>query len=229
MRGAVADLAVIIPALNEADNLPAMLESLAECRELIDEIIIADGGSTDDTVKVARAAGARVVTARRGRGAQLAAGAAASTAPWLLLLHADTRLAPGAAGALRAAMRDGRGRARYGHLRFASADPRARLLEFGVALRCALFRLPYGDQGLLIPRALLDDIGGVPDLPLMEDVALARRLGRRHLAPMRLTAITDASAYERDGWLRRAAANLCCLVRFRLGAAPEALAARYRR
>lgn len=223
------DLAVVIPALDEAECLPATLAALDEGRDLIDEIVLADGGSSDGTLAVAERFGARVVTAPRGRGTQIDAGVAASSAAWLLILHADTVLAPGWAGAVRAAIHEGGMRARYGRLRFASADKRARMVEALVTLRCAIFRLPYGDQALLIPRALLDLAGGMPAIPLMEDVALARLLGPARLAPMAVTAITDAGAYERDGWVRRSVANLWRLGRYLAGARAEALVPRYRR
>lgn len=223
-------LTVVIPTLNEALHLPQLLSCLAEAGDMLAEIIVSDGGSTDATAQIARAAGACVIAGPPGRGGQLRRGIATAPTPWLLLLHADSTLPPGWADSLCQTLAAASGeRAYYGKLRFASADPRARLLEHGVALRCALLRLPYGDQGLLIHHELLAAIGGMPDVPLMEDVILARRLGRRHLAPMNLTIATDASAYVRDGWLRRAAGNLWRLARFLAGGPAAALAASYKR
>ncbi len=218
-------VSVVIPTLNEANHLPALLCDLRAGGDLVAAVIVADGGSTDATL--ACAAGAMVVAGSPGRGGQLRPGAAAASTPWVWLLHADSRLPDGWPAAVRACLEYPE-RAWYARLRFASADPRARLLEAGVALRCALLRLPYGDQGLLIHRALLDAIGGIPEVPLMEDVVLARRL-RRHLRPMRLAITTDDSAYVRDGWLRRALSNLWRLGRFWGGASATALAARYKR
>lgn len=208
-------ITAVIPTLNEAAHLPSLLADLATAPELIAAIVISDGGSADRTVSIAAAAGAIVRVGDAGRGGQLHRGIAAAPTRWVLLLHADTSLPPGWAATIRQRVAaPDRMRAHYGRLRFASADPRARILEAGVRLRCALFRLPYGDQGLLIHRDLLDAIGGMPDLPLMEDVALARRLGRRRLAPMDLVVTTDAGAYDRDGWLRRAARNVWRLARY---------------
>ncbi|MGC9271513.1 glycosyltransferase [Acidiphilium sp.] len=205
-------LSVVIPTLNEAAHLPALLASLTRAPDLVAAVIISDGGSTDATIPIARAAGALLVEGAAGRGGQFRRGIARAPTPWLFLLHADSSLKPDWPAAIRPHLNTPR-RAGYGRLRFASADPRARLLEAGVWLRCALFRLPYGDQGLLIHRDLLDAIGGMPDLPLMEDVALARGLGRQRLAQMNLVVTTDASAYVRDGWFRRAAGNLWRLAR----------------
>ncbi len=81
--------------------------------------------------------------------------------------------------------------------------------------------LPYGDQGLLLPRALLQQVGGMRALPLMEDVDLVRRLGRARLVPLGADAVTSAARWERDGWYRRSARNLCCLALYRAGVPPR--------
>jgi hypothetical protein len=119
---------------------------------------------------------------------------------------------------------------RAGYFRFAlnSADRRARRLEHFVAWRCRVLALPYGDQGLLVHRDLLRSVGGVRPLPLMEDVDLVRRLGRRRLVALDAAAITSAAKWERDGWLRRSARNLCCLSLWFAGVAPHRIARIYR-
>ncbi len=221
-------VSVVIPALNAAASLPATLACLRADGGLIGEVVVVDGGSADATVSVATALGARVLAAPRGRGGQLAAGVAASRGSWLLLLHADTRLMPGWQHAARwhiANMPDS-----AGYFRFAldSDDPRARRLERAVAWRCRRLALPYGDQGVLISRALLDGVGGIADLPLMEDVELVRRLGRRRLAPLDAAAVTSASRWRRDGWMRRSARNLLCLAMYFLGIPPRQIRRFYR-
>jgi len=204
---------VVIPTLNAASVLPATLAALAGQAG----IVVADGGSTDGTPGLARAAGAQVMAGPRGRGPQLAAGIAAARSPWLLLLHADTRLAPGWAAMAASHMRAAPGRAGYFRFALDSPDPRARRLERAVAWRCRVLALPYGDQGLLIVRNLLDEVGGIRPLPLMEDVDLVRRLGRRRLAPLPVDAVTSAARWEHDGWRRRSARNLACLALWRAG------------
>ena len=188
---------------------------------------MADGASTDATVAVAIALGARVVTAPRGRGAQIAAGVAVARGDWLLLLHADTCLATGWATAAAAFMARGPGRAAYFRFALDSADPRARRLEKLVAWRCRRLALPYGDQGLLIARTLLDSVGGIGSLPLMEDVDLVRRLGRRRLAGLDVAAVSSAARWERDGWWRRSARNLACLALYVAGVPPRLIARLY--
>jgi hypothetical protein len=85
-----------------------------------------------------------------------------------------------------------------------------------VALRCRLLRLPYGDQGLLLPKALYEEIGGFSPLPLMEDVDIVRRLGRRRTALLRSRALTSAERFRREGYLRRSARNLTCITLYTL-------------
>ncbi len=213
----------MIPTLDAAATLPATLAAIG--RGIA--VIVADGGSTDATSALAAAAGGRVLEAARGRGPQLAAGIAASGSPWLLLLHADTRLGADWRAAALAHMRAHPDRAGYFRLTLDSGRPAARRLERLVAWRCRALALPYGDQGLLIPRGLLDAVGGMRDLPLMEDVDLVRRLGRRRLAPLAATATTSAARYERGGYLRRPMRNLSCLALWFLGVPPRIIARLY--
>jgi rSAM/selenodomain-associated transferase 2 len=192
-----------------------------------DEIIVVDGGSRDETLQIARNAGARVVTAPRGRGTQLRAGAEAATGSWLLFIHADTRLEPGWRDCVARHMAERPGTAGCFALRLNHRAWQARLIERAVAARVRLFSLPYGDQGLLVPRQLYDSIGGFRAFPLMEDVDLVSRIGRRRLAVMDAAALTSAEKWQRDGWLRRSARNLTCLVLYRLGVSPERIARLY--
>jgi GT2 family glycosyltransferase len=156
----------------------------------------------------------------------MAGGIAAARHPWLLLLHADTRLPPGWRQAVAPHLADP-GRACYFRFALDSAHWRARLLCRAVALRCRLFALPYGDQGLLIHRDLLRAVGGMRDLPLREDVDLVRRIGRKRLVALDAAAVTAAARWERDGWTRRSARNLLCLALYFAGAKPATIARLY--
>jgi rSAM/selenodomain-associated transferase 2 len=222
------ELSVVIPALDAAAELPATLAALVGA-DIIREIIVADGGSGDDTVAVARAAGARIVSSPRGRGTQLAAGAAAARGGWLLFLHADCRLASGWEPAVAAFIAAPGAADRAGYFAFALDDrsPPARRLEQIVAWRCRAFALPYGDQGLLIARVLYEAVGGFAALPLMEDVDLARRLGRRRLAPLGVLAYASARRYRRDGFVRRPLRNLLCLSLYFAGVPARHIARLY--
>jgi rSAM/selenodomain-associated transferase 2 len=211
-------LSVVIPALNAATLLPATLNAIGSGPE----IIVADGGSADGSAGVAARAGARVLAAPRGRGSQIAAGVAAASRPWLLVLHADTRPGEGWRHAVAAHMAapDSAG---YFRFTLDSPDARARRLERLVAWRCRVFALPYGDQGLLIHRDLLRAVGGVKPLPLMEDVDLVRRLGHARLRLLGADALTSAARWERDGYLRRSARNLVCLALWFAGVPPRVI------
>lgn len=225
-------ITVVIPTLNAEAGLAASLMSLvsATVDGLVREVIIVDGGSTDRTLAIVDQAGATLLKTAAGRGGQLAAGARAARMPWLLFLHADTILEPGWEREVQAFI----GRVDIGQraqtaaaFRFALDDMglMPRIIETGVAIRCALMRLPYGDQGLLVSRRLYAEIGGYRDLPLMEDVDIVRRLGRSRIAILRARAVTSAIRYRRDGYLRRTARNLVCLLLF-YGRVPPRLIAK---
>ncbi|MGD9617345.1 MAG: TIGR04283 family arsenosugar biosynthesis glycosyltransferase [Alphaproteobacteria bacterium] len=219
-------LSAVIPTLNAADCLPAVLAAL---RPLATEIVVADGGSTDDTASIAGAAGALVLSAPRGRGNQLAAGAAASSGDWLLFLHADCRPGPGWNAAVCAfiAAPDAAGRAGYFAFALNDPSPAARRLERIVRWRCRLLVLPYGDQGLLIARPLYDEVGGFAAIPLMEDVDLVRRLGRHRVAPIAAPLYSSARRYLAEGYIRRPLRNLFCLSLYFAGVKPQRIARLY--
>jgi glycosyltransferase involved in cell wall biosynthesis len=162
-----------------------------------------------------------LVQCNGGRGTQLAAGAERARFPWLLFLHADTVLEPGwesEASAFMLRIDLGTRRASAAAFRFALDDTgmKPRMLERLVALRGGVLRLPYGDQGLLIPKRLYVELGGYRPLRIMEDVDLVRRLGRRRLVVLRARAVTSAERFQRAGYLRRSARNLLCLTLYTL-------------
>jgi rSAM/selenodomain-associated transferase 2 len=226
-----APLSIVIPALDAAATLPPCLACLEEGARvgLVREVILVDGGSRDATPLLARALGATVLQAPRGRGTQLMAGAAAAGGDWLLFLHADTQLAAGWAAAVAAhvARPDSGERAGYFRLAFDDAAPAARRLERLVALRARVLGLPYGDQGLLLSRRLYAASGGFRPLPLMEDIDLVRRLGRRRLTALDAVAVTSARRYRRHGYAARMLRNLACLCLYFIGLPPRIIARLY--
>lgn len=223
-------LSLVIPTLDAAHALARSLAALASELSGI-EVVVADGGSADGTAGVAAAAGAKVLAAPKGRGPQLRAGAEAAAGEWLLFLHADTRLAPGWRDVAEKfmAVPGNAERAAAFRLTLGDGDPRARRIEKGAAWRGRVLGLAYGDQGLLISRRFYWSLGGHPPIPLMEDVALIRRIGRSRLAILDHAAITSAARYRRDGWLLRPARNVALVTLYFLGVPPRLLARLYGR
>jgi rSAM/selenodomain-associated transferase 2 len=219
-------ISAVIPTLDAAGKLPRILAVLTGS-PLIGEIVVADGGARDGSAAIAAAAEVRVITAPRGRGIQLAAGAAAAAGAWLLFLHADCRPLPGWEEAVLRFIEGGTNRAGYFVLALDDDAPAARRVERLAAWRCRVLALPYGDQGLLVPRELYDAVGGYAAIPLMEDVELARRLGRARLAPVGATMLASARRYRRDGYWRRPLRNLFCLALYFAGVAPRHIARLY--
>lgn len=217
-------ISVVIPTLDAeptlADALGALIPAVVE--GLVREVIIVDGGSTDRTLRIADATGATIVATAAGRGRQLRAGAATARSPWLLFLHADTVLEAGwvrEVGHFIERVEGGRWPAAAATFRFALDDLgiMPRVVEAGVALRSGVLKVPFGDQGLLIPRTLYDAIGGYREMPLMEDVDIVRRLGRRRLRVLRSRAVTSAVRYRRDGYATRIVRNLGCQMLYTVG------------
>ena len=219
-------LSAIIPVLDAAAELPPTLAALTRS-PLIGEIVVVDGGSRDASAAIAREAGTQVIAAPRGRGTQLAAGAAAARHDWLFFLHADCRPQPGWEQAVRTFVTAAEAAAGYFTLALDDPSPAARRLERIVAWRSRVLALPYGDQGLVIHRRLYDAVGGFAPVPLMEDVDIVRRLGREHLKPLGATMLVSAQRYRNGGYLRRPLRNLMCLSLYFAGVPPERIARIY--
>lgn len=220
-------LAVVIPTLNEVQWLPLLISDL-DALEGVEslEIIVSDGGSSDGTIGFAVSAGARLIHAPPGRARQLNAGARAAREDWLLFLHADCRLGAEARRALLAALEPSAG-VQAAVFRFAIDLPTfwRRFIETGQVIREALSGLAYGDQGLLVRRALYESVGGYPDLPLMEDVAMIRRL-RRQTRIRRLPAplVTSGRRYAHGGVVRTWLQHTALITLYYAGVSPQRLA-----
>ncbi len=215
-------ISVVIPALDEA----AQVGAAVACVRDADEVLVADGGSRDRTRAVAEAAGARVLASPRGRGVQLALGAAQATGDWLVFLHADTVLEAGwkeALARLPAAVVGGAYRFAIG-----SRGAGFRVVEWGVAARCAVLRLPYGDQALFARRTAYGNVGGFRPFPLMEDVDFVCRLRRAgRLALLRPRAVTSPRRWQRHGLVGATLRNWWLLAQYTAGRRPEDLARLY--
>jgi rSAM/selenodomain-associated transferase 2 len=216
-------LSVVIPTENAAAELPATISALRdEVARTCDvkglqvpdiEIIVSDASSSDATHAVAERLGARVVTASAGRGAQLRAGADAARGEWLLFLHSETRLGEGWAARVAGFVANPANLGKAAAFRFRVNDDRkwARRLEAIFDGRSRWLRLPSGDQGLLISRAFYDSLGGYPEVPMMEDVEMIRRIGAERLRVLPIAAINSAARYQGDDWWKRMAQDTLCV------------------
>jgi rSAM/selenodomain-associated transferase 2 len=224
-------ISVVIPTLNAATHLPRSLASLMPglTEGMIKQVIVSDGGSEDETLAMADAAGCDIVRGERGRARQLRAGADAAKGKWLLFLHADTALESDWVDETRRFIEtpQARHKAAVYKLAFDDQSRAARRVVFWARLRARVMKLPYGDQGLLISRFFYDGLGGYPDIPLMEDVEIMRRIGPRRLVQFDTEAVTSAEKYRRDGYDKRAWRNLGLMARYLMGADPVELAKAY--
>jgi len=196
-------LAIVIPALNEAANLSRLLPDLARGCPGAD-IVVVDGGSGDDTAAVvARLPGPWLLESARGRAVQMNHGAREAGGDTLLFLHADTRLPDGAARAIEQALAEpGVVGGRF-DVRFDNERPLFRVIAWFMNTRSRASGICTGDQAIFVRRADFEAVGGYPEIPLMEDIELSRRLKRRgNLRALRLRVTTSARKWEREGPLR---------------------------
>ncbi len=221
-----APISIIIPTLDAADGLAETIPPLMEGLEagLVRELILSDGGSRDATRAVADAAGAVWLSLPASRALRLRRGAEAAQGDWLLFLDPGMALSSGWSRDVAPAL--GSPGAYHFRLRFRGRGVLPQVAA-GVANLRARLRLPQGEHGLLIDRATYDAVGGYPDQPLMEDIAIARTLGSR-LSLLPVQAETCPRSYSRQGWLRRGTRNSLNLMRYLAGTDPGALRGAYR-
>ena len=219
-------VSLVIPVLNEALNIRAMAAALALLQGHFD-VVLVDGGSTDDTVKQAESCGLRIISAARGRGTQMNAGAAATQGERLLFLHADTHLPENALLLMDAALREPDVCGGHFRVRFAGADWGAKSLTRIYPLLIKL-GLVYGDSGLFVRRSTFETVGGYRDWPLFEDCDFYQRLRRTgRVVCLPATAVTSSRRFE--GRFGRTFAHWTLLqVMYWLGVAPQRLARLYR-
>ncbi len=220
-------LCIVVPVLDEAHELAASLAALQPFRERGAQVVVVDGGSSDESLAIARGLADLAFVAPRGRARQMNAGAAAGSGELLLFLHADTRLPHDADALARRAVQS---RHQWGRFDVTIDSPRPvmRVVEALMNLRSRWTGIATGDQALFVRRALFDQIGGFPDQPLMEDVALSTRL-KRHGPPacLRERVTTSARRWERHGPWRTILLMWRLRAAYFFGADPAKLAVRY--
>lgn len=222
-------LSIIVPMLDEAPELPGLMEHLLPLQRSGVEVFLVDGGSSDGSAAIATCAGFQVVFSDRGRARQMNAGAAVASGDVLVFLHADTRLPVDAVPLIRAALAGGR------HVwgRFdVEFDVRSWTMDataFGMNLRSRLSGIATGDQALFMTRAAYEAVGGFPDQPLMEDVEITSRLRKRSRpACIRRPVRTSARRWHSRGPWRTILLMWWLRLRYWCGASPGTLAERYR-
>ncbi len=220
-------LSIIIPALNESESLCTLLPELFSQRECV-EVIVADGGSVDQTAAVVTASGARLITTERGRARQMNAGAAAANGEILLFLHADSQLPANGIQLVEEAIACGSVWGRF-DLRLTGRHWLLRVVERMINWRSCLSGIATGDQAIFLRRETFDTLGGYAEIPLMEDVELSKRL-KRLGAPccIRQPLTTSSRRWEHYGIVRTILLMWQMRLAYFLGASPQSLAQRYR-
>ncbi len=221
-------ISVIIPALNEAANIVALLAALHPLRRLGHQIILVDGGSTDRTAQLAAPWCDHVLTAPRGRAAQMNVGAAKATGDLLWFLHADSPPGPPVLHQIRT-VAGGRGAWGRFDVRLGGDAWLLRVVSWSMNLRSRLSGICTGDQGIFVRRELFQRLGGYADISLMEDIELCTRL-RRIARPRCLPGplLTSSRRWEQAGILRTILLMWRLRLAYFLGADPVQLARRYR-
>ncbi|MAI77487.1 MAG: glycosyltransferase [Deltaproteobacteria bacterium] len=230
-------IAVVIPALEESKQIAGAVQNAQAASDSSRspgpsgvgwteiEVVVVDGGSLDETVSLARKAGARVISSDSGRSRQLEAGWRAVSADIVLFLHADTRLEAGWSSAIAGAMKEPGVVGGAFQLCFGDPGFGFRWIEFFVRIRVALFGLPYGDQAIFIRRPVLEAMGGLRPVPIMEDLDLVqgmKKYGRMQSLPLKAT--TSARRYADQGLLRTVLLHGLALLAWRFGVDRERIA-----
>ncbi|MEH1997622.1 MAG: TIGR04283 family arsenosugar biosynthesis glycosyltransferase [Nostoc sp.] len=223
-----AKISIIIPAINEAGNIK---EAIATTQQSINiEVILVDAGSKDGTVEIAQSLGVKVISSSLGRAVQMNAGALAASGEILLFLHADTRLPTGFDEMIRTALQQPGIVAGAFNLRIDASLLSLRWVEWGVNMRSHIYQMPYGDQAIFLTKAVFQQIGGFPELPIMEDFELMRRLKRTGRIVIILTpVVTSARRWLQKGVFKTTLLNQIVIIAYLLGVSPKRICRWYRR
>ncbi|NEQ22881.1 MAG: glycosyltransferase family 2 protein [Microcoleus sp. SIO2G3] len=220
-------ISIIIPVLNEANTINAVLARILGTSNV--EVIVVDGGSQDETVALAQSAGVKVIATTGGRASQMNAGAAVATGSILVFLHADTDLPPAFDTLVRQVLKNTGAIAGAFELRIDAELRGIRLIEKMVNWRSRFLSLPYGDQAIFLKTSIFKEIGGFPNLPIMEDFELMRRLKRYgKIAITPAPVVTSGRRWQKLGVVRTTLINQLIIIGYFLGVPPARLARWYR-
>ena len=221
-------ISIIIPTLNEAENIKEAIATPHPNTHR--EVIRVDGGSKDDTIKIAQSLDVKIISSFPGRAVQMNTGAVAATGEILLFLHADTCLPTGFDNMVRTALQQPGTVAGAFKLRIDASLLSLRWVEWGINVRSHFYQMPYGDQGIFLTKAVFQQIGGFPELPIMEDFELMRRLkriGRIVIIPT--PVVTSARRWLQKGVFKTTLLNQIVIIAYLLGVSPERICRWYRR
>ncbi len=222
-----SNISIIIPTRNEADSIGRLLPELLAVHGV--ELLVVDGGSTDNTVDIAKSLGAQVLSSSPGKAKQMNAGAEAAHGNILLFLHCDTKLAPGFVEQVGAALNQPEISAGAFQLSIDGKGFGLRVIEWLVNFRSKILQMPYGDQGIFVTSDMFFSVGEFPPQPIMEDFELMRRLrGRGKIKILPLHATTSARRWKKLGIMRTTVINQAIILGYLLGVNPEKLAGWYR-
>jgi rSAM/selenodomain-associated transferase 2 len=220
-------ISIIIPVLNEANTINGVLARILGASTV--EVIVVDGGSQDETVALAQSVGVKVIAVTSGRASQMNAGAAVATGSILLFLHADTHLPPAFDTLVRRVLQNTGTIAGAFELKIDAELWGIRLIEKMVNLRSHFLSLPYGDQAIFLKASIFKEIGGFPNLPIMEDFELMRRLKRYgKIAITPAPVLTSGRRWQKLGVVRTTLINQLIIIGYFLGVPPAKLACWYR-
>ena len=221
-------ISIIIPVLNEAKTIDQVLVRLLNIQNV--EVIVVDGGSKDETIATAQSLGVKVICTAAGKASQMNAGAAVATGDILVFLHADTLLPPGFDILIRHALQDTEIVAGAFELRIDAQLPGLRFIEKMVNRRSHFFSMPYGDQSIFLKATTFEQIGGFPNLPIMEDFEIMRYLKRRgKIVTLSASVLTSGRRWQKLGVVKTTLINQVVIVAYLLRVSPDLIVRWYRR
>lgn len=220
-------ISIIIPTLNEAGNIKTAIACTQTSKNV--EVIVVDGGSQDDTISIVQSLGIKIIASSPGRANQMNVGAMAANGEILLFLHADTRLPRGFDDMIRTAIQHPRTVAGAFALKIDASRLALRWVEWGVNVRSRFCQMPYGDQAIFLTKEVFQQIGQFPDLPIMEDFELIRRLRRTgKILIIPVPVMTSARRWLQKGIFYTTLLNQIVIIAYFLGVSPQRIRSWYR-